>query len=166
MRADNQAYSANTFTAQETAVRPSTRPTGMPAFIGLSIPAVGRISRSLISHLQERYPRVSRCWRIEYRPETKRFTVEPDEAALVGCYILKTGGADLDAAAERWRTYMLRDRDQDADLSRRLRRPAAGPGLDRNRFGYEAEPGEAPPAPSKRARSASTAADVSAIPCS
>ncbi len=56
-----------------------------------------------IGRIQERYPRVARYWRIDYDAETKRFTVEPDEAArakaaaLDGCYILKTDRTDLDA---------------------------------------------------------------------
>ena len=31
-----------------------------------------------IGRLQERYPRVARYWRIDYRPETKSFTAEPN----------------------------------------------------------------------------------------
>ncbi len=65
-----------------------------------------------IGRLQERYPRVARYWRIDYRPETKSFAAEPDAEgrakaeALDGCYILKTDRDDLDAD-EAWRLYML-----------------------------------------------------------
>ncbi len=81
-----------------------------------------------IGRLQERYPRVARYWRIDYRPETERFTVEPDEAArakaaaLDGCYILKTDRDDLDAA-EAWRTDMLLSRVENA--FRNLKSPLA-----------------------------------------
>ncbi len=72
-----------------------------------------------IGRLQERYPRVARYWRIDYRPETKSFTAEPDAQArakaeaLDGCYILKTDRDDLDAD-EAWRLYMLLSRVENA----------------------------------------------------
>ncbi len=72
-----------------------------------------------IGRLQERYPRVARYWRIDYRPETKSFTAEPDARArataeaLDGCTILKTDRDDLDAE-EAWRTYMLLTRVENA----------------------------------------------------
>ncbi len=72
-----------------------------------------------IGRLQERYPRVARYWRIDYRPETKGFTAEPDAEArakaeaLDGCYILKTDRDDLDAD-EAWRIYTLLSRVENA----------------------------------------------------
>ena len=86
--------------------------------------AEGRLVKPLataeaIGRIQERYPRVARYWKIDYDARTKRFTVEPDEAArakaarLDGCYIMKTDRTDLDAA-ETWRTYMLLTRVENA----------------------------------------------------
>lgn len=79
--------------------------------------AAGRLKDPLkigeaIGRIKERYPRVARYWRIDYRPETTQLRLRPDAPArakaamLDGCYLLKTDRTDLDAE-EVWRTYIL-----------------------------------------------------------
>jgi transposase len=72
-----------------------------------------------IGRLKERYPRVARYYAIEYDPETKKLTCNPDRAKrskaekLDGSYILKSDRDDL-SADETWRFYMLLTRAENA----------------------------------------------------
>ncbi|MFB3075528.1 MAG: IS1634 family transposase [Candidatus Methylomirabilales bacterium] len=65
-----------------------------------------------IGRLQERYPRVSRYYAVDYDPATRELTAKekPDTKAkattLDGGYILKTDRTDL-TAEEIWNTYIL-----------------------------------------------------------
>ncbi|MFB3061834.1 MAG: IS1634 family transposase, partial [Candidatus Binatia bacterium] len=65
-----------------------------------------------IGRLQERYPRVSRYYTVDYAPDTRelRVTEKPDTKAkattLDGGYVLKTDRKDL-TAEEIWNTYIL-----------------------------------------------------------
>ncbi len=65
-----------------------------------------------IGRLQERYPRVSRYYAVDYDPATRELSVteKPDKKAkattLDGGYILKTDRTDL-TAEEIWNTYIL-----------------------------------------------------------
>ncbi len=65
-----------------------------------------------IGRLQERYPRVSRYYTVDYAPDTRELSVteKPDTKAkattLDGGYVLKTDRKDL-TAEEIWNTYIL-----------------------------------------------------------